>query len=1030
MCAVFTPKTSATENVIFQDDFESYAVGTFPSSGGWQLVYNGAGDQYQVITNSYSASGSQSLQMEGQYGWSAVVARDFSSSSNLIGFEAHLMGTPGSWPSVGFGNETIQPWGRMYGEVGVDTIDGYITAGSQDLQPCTANTWYKIREVMDRNAQTYNVSVNDVLEGINIPEPNNPWEIQSLRFDVGWNNVLNYYDDVKVFEIGPTPTGAPIISSVTPITATNLQTIYIHGSGFGNIWPQTTPVGDGSVDTVEGNARASSTTPWMDICDSGKFAKTGDSSDGGENWAAGVTDFSTVFCMVGIYLQSWSDTEIVLGGFGSYLGTNGQGAWYIEPGDPLVVDVFTPSGQATYHINVAPAPPPTYSVTINAHCNTEGVDVSVPITMDGSPTGFDTPYTFTVPTGSHTFTVAAFDANYHPFEQWDTGETTTTITVSSAGTHTAYYEAVPYPPTNVVATPLNNAINVSWVNPSTWYWVNQYYIYRSTSPDFVPWNMAPYAAVDGSTFYYIDSVEDNTIYYYQVVANFTQGCSTPSPIVGCARLESVKGICNVVTLNDFQTKDARDGKLPSMFSIQQNFKIPLKYDASGNLIDYYWVQNIIYVDCSYDRSENLMGGGMQVWEDDLGGSGWQSTLVDCYPSYTQPWPPYQKRCLPKMGAFGNIVELVSEIEGNSLVMANNFTSHTFILSNAQSSELYVGLYPSQGFTTGAYRSPEIAIVGYSGDQPNVDFVDPTTGSVDNSFMIGSGSWRQSENVASIRYSEASCLETSTGLKWDTVLGTFEYNDGYTDGNSQEGFWYTPVFGAFHSAPSISPSSSSRALVFSAACPVYLDLYDDQGRCVGYNETSGAVDSQIPNAYWFSNTTLLVINPSGTYNVEVTGTNSGTYELETLWQDVTGTTAIISDLNSMITENETQTYSIGANANVTLTSILPSQTVVDQGDGVQVNATVADLGEPDATFNVTLYANDTVIGAQSMLNVSGWSSMNVCFTWNTMGLALGNYVLWADAEPASGGTGSTYFGGMVQIVATTSGGGGGRMPYMD
>jgi parallel beta-helix repeat protein len=189
------------ESVIFQDDFESYAVGSFPSSGGWQLVYNGAGDQYQVITSNYSASGSQSLQMEGQNGWSAVVAKDFVSNSNLIGFEAFLMGTPGSWPSVGFGNETIQPWGRMYSAVGVDTIDGYIVTGGQNLQQCTTNTWYKIREVMDRNAKTYNVWVNDVLEGINIPEPNNPWEIQSLRFDVGWHNVGNYYDGVKVFEI-------------------------------------------------------------------------------------------------------------------------------------------------------------------------------------------------------------------------------------------------------------------------------------------------------------------------------------------------------------------------------------------------------------------------------------------------------------------------------------------------------------------------------------------------------------------------------------------------------------------------------------------------------------------------------------------------------------------------------------------------------------------------------------------------------------------------------------------------------------
>jgi cell wall-associated NlpC family hydrolase len=83
------------------------------------------------------------------------------------------------------------------------------------------------------------------------------------------------------------------------------------------------------------------------------------------------------------------------------------------------------------------------SITIDAYCNTEGVYISVPITMDGSPTGYNTPHTFTGLTGTHTFTVPSSDANGHPFKQWSTGSTSTTITVSS-GTYTAYYQAVTY----------------------------------------------------------------------------------------------------------------------------------------------------------------------------------------------------------------------------------------------------------------------------------------------------------------------------------------------------------------------------------------------------------------------------------------------------------------------------------------------------------------------------------------------------------------------------------------------------------
>jgi hypothetical protein len=88
-----------------------------------------------------------------------------------------------------------------------------------------------------------------------------------------------------------------------------------------------------------------------------------------------------------------------------------------------------------YHLEYTPT---TYDVTIIAHCNTQGADVAVPITMDGSPTGFNTPHTFSV-TGTHTFTVPATDTNSHPFSQWNIGEATATITVTSAGTYTAYY---------------------------------------------------------------------------------------------------------------------------------------------------------------------------------------------------------------------------------------------------------------------------------------------------------------------------------------------------------------------------------------------------------------------------------------------------------------------------------------------------------------------------------------------------------------------------------------------------------------
>jgi hypothetical protein len=87
----------------------------------------------------------------------------------------------------------------------------------------------------------------------------------------------------------------------------------------------------------------------------------------------------------------------------------------------------------------------TYNVRIEAYCLTEGSDVSVSIIMDGTPTGYTTPHNFTL-IGTHTFTVPGRDASNHPFNRWSTFSTSTTLTVDSSGTYTAFYLATVPPP--------------------------------------------------------------------------------------------------------------------------------------------------------------------------------------------------------------------------------------------------------------------------------------------------------------------------------------------------------------------------------------------------------------------------------------------------------------------------------------------------------------------------------------------------------------------------------------------------------
>jgi hypothetical protein len=63
--------------------------------------------------------------------------------------------------------------------------------------------------------------------------------------------------------------------------------------------------------------------------------------------------------------------------------------------------------------------------------------------MDGSSIGFTTPHTFAGLNGTHTFFVPSSDANDDPFKHWSSGQTSTTVMVSSAGAYMAYYGLSP-----------------------------------------------------------------------------------------------------------------------------------------------------------------------------------------------------------------------------------------------------------------------------------------------------------------------------------------------------------------------------------------------------------------------------------------------------------------------------------------------------------------------------------------------------------------------------------------------------------
>ena len=80
----------------------------------------------------------------------------------------------------------------------------------------------------------------------------------------------------------------------------------------------------------------------------------------------------------------------------------------------------------------------------------------------------------------------------------------------------------------------------------------------------------------------------------------------------------------------------------------------------------------------------------------------------------------------------------------------------------------------------------------------------------------------------------------------------------------------------------------------------------------------------------------------------------------------------------------------------------SKTVVCQSYGVNVTVTAVDPGSFAETFNVTVYANTTIIASQNV-TLSAGNSTITNFVWNTTGFAKGNYVMGAYAWPVPGET---------------------------
>ena len=84
--------------------------------------------------------------------------------------------------------------------------------------------------------------------------------------------------------------------------------------------------------------------------------------------------------------------------------------------------------------------------------------------------------------------------------------------------------------------------------------------------------------------------------------------------------------------------------------------------------------------------------------------------------------------------------------------------------------------------------------------------------------------------------------------------------------------------------------------------------------------------------------------------------------------------------------------------IAVIDVKPWKTIVGQNCTCKINVTITNEGNFTETFDVTLYANTTVIGTYLNITLSSGHTITITFTWNTTGFAKGNYTISAYAHP--------------------------------
>jgi len=146
--------------------------------------------------------------------------------------------------------------------------------------------------------------------------------------------------------------------------------------------------------------------------------------------------------------------------------------------------------------------------------------------------------------------------------------------------------------------------------------------------------------------------------------------------------------------------------------------------------------------------------------------------------------------------------------------------------------------------------------------------------------------------------------------------------------------------------------------------------------------------------------------------------TGVDEKSGLNQDIIGSDSI-GDTNYTIAVNNIDRYPLMKPFNphdIGIANVITSKTVVGQGFTLRIDLKILNYGIYNETFTITAYANGDVMAAQT-ITLTRTNSTTITFTWNTTGVAKGNYAIRIEAGTVldeTDTTDNTYLGCTIMV----------------